>query len=123
MNRKMFLCLAVLGMSSCYSYEPYERQEILLSYPELSSMTVGQTHPFIVGLNLPAEGTEILTASSDSDCVRLWSESYLLSKGETTKIFNITAVKPGEATVLFSLGKLLSKAMPVIRVYPQPETY
>jgi hypothetical protein len=82
-------------------------------------MTVGQTHPFVVGLNLPAEGTEILTAKADSGRVLLYPDSQLLSKGETMKTFSIIARTPGKVVVRFSLGRLLSEDLP-IWVFPQP---
>lgn len=114
-----FCAALLLGVTSCGNSESIEEQEILLSFPELSAMTVGQTHPFVVGLNLPAEGTEILTAKADSGCAVLWPESQFLAKGETTKTFAITAKEPGKVVVRFSLGKLLSKDLP-IEVFEQP---
>jgi hypothetical protein len=113
-------CVALLlGATSCGNDERTEEQEILLSFPELSSMTVGQTHPFVVGLSIPAEGTEILTAKTDSGRVILYPNSQLLSKGETVKTFSITAKTSGNVVVRFSLGRLLSKDLP-IRVFEQP---
>ena len=108
------LCAAVLlGATSCAGESAAEEQDILLSFPELSSMTVGQTHPFVVDLNLPAVGTETLAAAVDSDRVQLWPASYLLDKNDTTKTFSITAKATGKVIVRFSLGQLLSKTLPI----------
>ena len=114
-----FCAALLLGATSCGNYESAEEQEVLLSFPELSAMTVGQTHPFVVRLNLPAEGTEILTAKADSGRVLLYPDSQLFSKGETVKTFNITAKTPGKVVVRFSLGRLLSEDLS-IWVFPQP---
>jgi hypothetical protein len=113
-------CVALfMGAISCGLDPVTEEQAILLSFPELSSMTVGQTHPFAVGLNLPADGTEIMTAKADSGRAVVWPESQLLTKGETAKTFAITAKEPGKVVVRFSLGRLLSKDLP-IWVFEQP---
>lgn len=118
------LLLGIIGVMfmstvSCGGSPVQEEQDILLSFPKLSSMTVGQTHPFVVGLNLPADGTEILTAEVYSRCATVWPESQPLAEGETVKTFNITAQAPGRVVVHFSLGRLISKDLP-IRVYPHP---
>lgn len=116
----MAFCAALfMGAVSCGVDRVAEKQEILLSFPELSAMTVGQTHPFVVGLNLPADGTEILIAKADSGRATIWPESQLLARGETLKTFNITAREPGKVVVRFSLGTLISKDLP-IWVYPHP---
>src|SRR5574343_1771400 len=112
MNRKASIVLGLiglvalsvaiaLGMSSCYSEETFERQGILLSFPELSSMTVGQTHPFEVDLNLPAEGVETMSARSLSGNLLIWPESQLLSRGQERLIFNLEALRPGDDKVVF----------------------
>jgi len=131
MNRKASIVLGiiglvafsiaiVLGMSSCYSEEKLERQEILLSFPEISSMTVGQTHPFSVGLNLPAEGIESMSAQSVSGNFMVRPESQLLSKGQDNLVFNLKALRPGDDKIMFCLDQLLCETLPV-RVFTQPE--
>jgi len=112
------LCAAILlGSASCSAGPVADEQEILLSFPELSSMTVGQTHPFVVGLALPANGGESLVAAC-SGGVRTYPESFILDKGEMFVVFGITAVEPGEAVVRFSMGSL-AEDLPIL-VFPQP---
>jgi len=55
-----FFIIIVLAFISCGSddYAP-KGQEILLSFPELSAMTVGQTYPYVVSLNIPAIGISL----------------------------------------------------------------
>jgi hypothetical protein len=114
-----FCAALFMGAVSCGLDSTAEEQEILLSFPKLSSMTVGQTHPFVVELNLPASGTEIMTAQANSECVVLWPESQSFDKGERMKTFAITAKKPGKVVVRFSLGELLWKDLP-IKVFEEP---
>jgi hypothetical protein len=114
-------CTAILlGTVSCGSPEPFERQEVLLSFPELSSITVGQTHPFVVGLNLPAMGIETLSAQSEYGLVRISPDSHKFIKGENIKTFDITAIYPGEDIVTFCLGRRLCESMPVW-IFNEPE--
>lgn len=114
----MRILLVLLFVISC-GFEREERQEILLSYPEISAMTVGLKHPFVVGLNLPANGGEVLNVIDHSGMVDASPSEYKLSKGDMYKTFTLYALYPGEAKLVFSLDGKIVKTLR-IWIYPEP---
>lgn len=113
------LVVVALFVISCGPDGPIEEQEILFSYPELSAMTIGQTHPFMVSLNLPANGGEMLTAGAPTKSIYIWPETQDFKQGETIKFFNLTAKTAGKVSIKFALHRFLSKELDVW-IFPEP---